>query len=327
MRRREFIAAIGAATVARPFAARAQSSASPVIGILDWQRTQPNAPFYQGFLAGLADAGFIEGRNLSIEYRGANGNSRQLPGMAADLIRRQVAVIVAHGSLGPVRAAIAATSMIPIVFDYAGDPVKQGLVASLNRPGGNVTGMTTIGDELAGKRLDLLLKIVPGAKKVGFLSGDRSFPIYEDHTTRMLTAGLALGLEIMIVECHDDRDYEAAFAKMVEVGVDAMILGNFVLPNLGKVVSLAAFHKLPAIYPFTGLARAGGLMSYDADTIAMYRRIGSYYVALILKGKKPADLPVEQPTKFELVINLWAAKAIGLKVPSYLLALADEVIE
>jgi putative ABC transport system substrate-binding protein len=281
----------------------------------------------QALHAGLADGGFIEGKNLSVEYRSANRNSRLLASLAADLVSRQVAVILARSNLGPIRAAMAATSKIPIVFDYAGDPIKDGLVASLNQPGGNVTGMTSIGAELAGKRLDLLLKMVPQARKIGFLSGDRSFSLYEEHTTRMLTAGRALGVEIMIVECRDDRDYEAAVAKMIEGGADAMILGDFVLPNLGKVVSLAAFYKLPAIYPSLDLDRAGGLMSYDTDANYIARRIGSHYVARILKGEKPADLPVEQPTKFELVINLNTARALDLKVPPQLLALADELIE
>jgi putative ABC transport system substrate-binding protein len=325
MRRREFIAGLTTAA-AWPMAARAQQRAMPVIGVLDFE-DGPKSPFMQALHAGLADSGFIEGTNVSVEYRWAARNNRLLASLAADLVGRQVAVIVAMNNLGPVRAAMAATSKIPIIFYYAGDPIKDGLVASLNRPGGNVTGMTSIGAELAGKRLDLLLKMVPQATKIGFLSGNRSFALYEEHTTRMLTTGRALGVEIIIVECRDDRDYEAAVAKMIEGGVDAMILGNFVLPNLAKVVSLAAFHKLPAIYPSTGLARVGGLMSYDADVNSIPRRIGSHYVARILKGEKPAGLPVEQPTKFELVINLNTARALDLKVPPQLLALADELIE
>jgi putative tryptophan/tyrosine transport system substrate-binding protein len=327
MRRRDFIAGIGSATAAWPLAARSQQRAIPVIGILDGLAAGPKAPFMQALRAGLADGGFIEGRNLSLDYRSAYGNSRLLAPLAVDLVGREVAVIVARGNTSSIRAAMAATSTIPIVFAYAGDPVKSGFVASFNRPGGNVTGMTSIGSELAGKRLDLLLKMVPQARKVAFLSGDRSFGAYEEYTTSMLAAGRELGVEIMIVECRDDRDFEAAVAKMVEGGAEAMILGNFSLPNLGKVVSLAALHKLPAIYPFTAFARAGGLMSYDMDITARFRRLGSAYVARILKGMKPADLLVELPTRFELVINLWAAKAIGLDVPYQLLALADEVIE
>jgi putative ABC transport system substrate-binding protein len=252
LRRREFIAGLGSAA-AWPLAARAQQPRVPVIGVL--VGPEPKS-LMQALRAGLADGGFIEGTNLSVEYRSADRNSRLFASLAADLVGRQVSVIMAGGNLGRIRAAMAATSTTPIVFHYAGDPIKDGIVASLNRPGGNVTGITSIGDELAGKRLDLLLKMVPQARKIGFLSGSPSFPKYEEHTTRMLTAGRALGVEIMIVECRDDRDYEAAIAKMIKGGADAMILGNFVLPNLGKVVSLAAFHKLPTIYPFTGLARA-----------------------------------------------------------------------
>jgi putative tryptophan/tyrosine transport system substrate-binding protein len=205
--------------------------------------------------------------------------------------------------------------------------VKDQLVASLNRPGGNVTGITAIaGDGLDGKRLELLLQLVPQARRVAFLSGDRSFIFYEQYTTSMLAAGRALGMEIMIVECRSDRDYDTALAKIHEGGAGGIILGSFVLPNLNKVVPLAALHKLPTIYPYRGLARAGGLMSYDADNLALNRRVGSAYVARILKGAKPADLPVEQPTKFDLVINMKTAKALGLTIPPNLLALA-EVIE
>jgi putative ABC transport system substrate-binding protein len=329
MRRREFIAGFGSAA-AWTLVARAQQPTTPVLGFISGAGPAPNSSNVKALLAGLAEAGFIEGKNLSIEYRWANGNFEQLPDMAADLVRRQVAVIVASGALGPVRAAKTATSAIPIVFVYGGDPVKDGLVASLNRPGGNVTGMTVSAGEsggLDGKRLELLLQLVPQARKVAFLSGDRSFIFYEQFTTSMLAAGRALGVDIMIVECRSDRDYEAALAKMVEGRADAMIVGTFALPNLGKVVQLAALHKLPTIYPFGGFARAGGLMSYEADEITISRRLGRAYVARILKGERPADLPVEQPTKFDLVINLWAAKALSLEVPPSLLALSDEVIE
>jgi putative tryptophan/tyrosine transport system substrate-binding protein len=197
----------------------------------------------------------------------------------------------------------------------------------LLRPGGNVTGINAFTSELAGKRLDLLLKVVPQANKIGFLSGTRFRFAYEEQTTAVLAAGGALGVKILIVECRDDRDYEAAVAKMAEGGAEGMILGSFVLPNLEKVVPLAALHNLPTIYPNRELARAGGLMSYDADVLDLSRRVGSAYVARILKGAKPADLPVEQPTKFDLVINMKTAKALGLSIPLSLLAIADEVIE
>jgi putative tryptophan/tyrosine transport system substrate-binding protein len=250
-----------------------------------------------------------------------------LADLAADLVRRQVALIFTVGAAGPILAAKAATSTIPIVFYFGGDPVKLGLVSSLNRPVGNITGIITLSSELAGKRLDLLLKLVPQGKEIGFLSGTKSFLAYEEQTTAMLTAGGALGVEIMIVECRNDDDYEAAVAKMAEGGADGMILGTLVLPNLGKVVPLAALHKLPTIYTNKGLVQAGGLMSYDTDQIALARRLGSAYVARILKGAKPADIPVEQPSKFELAINLKTAKALSLTVPETLLATADEVIQ
>jgi putative ABC transport system substrate-binding protein len=320
MRRREFIAGLGSVP-AWPVVVQAQRPL-PVIGILSILDSgmRPIPILMDELRAGLAEAGFIEGKYLFIEYRG--GTFQQLQSMAADLVRQQVAVIVAVG--GAPLLAKRATSTIPIVFYYGGDPVKDGLVASFSRPGGNVTGMTGSTTELAGKRLDLLLKMVPQARKVGFLS---VFNAPKLVTTEMLAAGRALGVEIMIVECHDDRDYESALAKMVEGGADAMILSNITLPNLEKVVPLAALHKLPAIYPFRELVRAGGLISYAADPIGSGRRLGSAYVARILKGEKPADLPVEQATKFELVINLSTAKALGLTIPETLLATADEVIQ
>jgi putative ABC transport system substrate-binding protein len=326
MRRREFIAGLGSAATF-PLAATAQPSGTPVIGYLDWNAPRTRAPYADGLRAGLAEAGFIEGRNLTIEYRWANGDYRQLPALADDLVRRQVAAIVAVGSLGPPVAARNATSTIPIVFGYGGDPVKDGFVASLSRPDNNVTGITLFGGELGGKRLDLLRQMVPRAKIVGYLSGDATFVYYERLTSSMLAAGRALGVEIMVVECRSDSDFEAALEKMVRGGAEALILDVFPFSNLDKVVSLAALHKIPAMYPFRRLAQAGGLMSYDADIISAARRLGSAYVARILKGEKPADIPVEQPTKFDLVINLKTAKTLGLTVPRRLLAIAEEVIE
>jgi putative tryptophan/tyrosine transport system substrate-binding protein len=339
MKRRDFIAGLGGAA-AWPLATRAQQTEPrrtegnhfppPVIGFLHMFGPGLPARSFEAFRKGIEDGGFVEGANLFIEYRWARGNFGGLPDLAADLVGRQVAVIVATGALAPALSAKAATSTIPIVFLYGGDPVTDGLVGSLNRPGGNVTGITAIAGErggLNGKRLELLLQLLPQARKVALLSGDKSFGFYEQYTTSMLAAGRALGVEIMIVECRDDRDYEAAVAKMVEDGADAMIDGNFALPNIGKAVLLAALHKLPAIYPDQSLVRLGGLMSYDADIPTLAYRLGSAYVARILKGAKPADLPVEQPTKFDLAINMKAARALGLTIPPNLLAIADEVIE
>ena len=324
MQRREFIAGLGSAAV-WPVVARAQQL--PMIGYLDWKESRPNSPFLAAFRAGLAQAGLIEGRNLSIEYRWANGNLTQLTDMAADLVRRGASIIVTSDASAPILAAKRATSTIPIVFFYGGDPVKQGLVASFNRPGGNVTGITSIVIDLPGKQLDLLLKVVPQARKVGVLSGDRSYIGSEELTTSMLAAGRARGVEIMIVESRSDRDFDVAVAKMVNDGAGAMIVSALAFTNLDKVVSLAALHKLPAIYPFRSLVLAGGLMSYVADPLPLFQRLGSAYVARILNGVKPTDLPVEQPTKFDLVINLKTAKALGLTIPETLLATADELIQ
>jgi ABC-type uncharacterized transport system substrate-binding protein len=327
VKRREFIAGLGS-TAAWPLAARAQQSGSPVVGFLDFFGPRPKSPFIQAVRAGLAEGGFIEGRNLSIEYRSGRGNPRQVADFAAELVSRPVALIFAFGALASARAAKRATSTVPIVFGYGGDPVKDGLVASFNKPGGNLTGMTTLTGELLGQRLDLLLKMVPRARKVGFLSGTSNFFAYEEQTSAILAAGRAGGVEIMIVECRDDREYESALVKMAEGGADAMILGSFVLPNLQKVVPLAALYKLPAIYPNRIYTDAGGLMSYDTDGAAMGRRLGSAYAARILKGEaSPGDLPVEQPTKFQFVINLTTAKSLGLTSPETLLATADEVIQ
>jgi putative tryptophan/tyrosine transport system substrate-binding protein len=322
MRRREFIAGIGGAAVAWPLGAAAQQQNLPVIGYLDWYEPSPNRPAMIELRAGLAEAGFIEGTNLSIEYRWANGDSRQLPDMAADLVRRQVAVIVAARTPAAVMAAKAATSTIPIVFAYAGDPVTEGVVASLSRPGGNVTGMTTLASELHRKRLDLMLKMVPQARKIGFLTGGDAL-----YNATMLATGRALSAEIVTVECRSDLEFDAAVAKMVDSGAESLIVSTFPFRNREKIVSLAALHKLPAIYPFRNLVRAGGLMSYDTDLPRLFHRIGSAYVARILKGTKPADLPVERPRKFELVINLNTARTLDLKVPPQLLASADELIE
>jgi len=324
MKRRECIALLGGAAV-WPLAARAQKPEMPAIGFLDWASPRPNASMVPAFREGLAEAGFVEGKNLAVEYRWANGQFEQLSALAADLVRRQVAVIVATGALSPARAAKAATSTIPIVFVYTGDPVKEGLVASLNRPGGNVTGVT-VATDLAGKRLGLLREMAPQATTVAFLSGDSSFWSYERQTSSMLGAGRGLGLEVIVVECRSDRDFEMAFSTIEERRAAALILGTYPLGDLNKVVALAARHKIPAMYPGRRLALAGGLMSYGASFAGIYRQAG-IYTGRILKGERPVDLPVQLPTKFELVINLKTAVALGLTVPPTLLAITDEVIE
>ena len=220
-----------------------------------------------------------------------------------------------------------ATSTIPIVFQFAGDPVKYGLVASLNRPGGNITGMTQISTELAGKRLQLLQEMVPQTNAVAFLTGTPNYISYREQTSLMLQAGQELGLQILIVECRDDRDFEQAFVTMIERRVGALILGTFPFANLIKVVALAARHSIPTMYPGRLLVVDGGLVSYGPDLRMTYNQLATQYVARILKGTKPADLPVQQSTKYEFVINLKTAKALGLTIPETLLATADEVIQ
>jgi putative ABC transport system substrate-binding protein len=239
-----------------------------------------------------------------------------------------VAVLVTFGAFSPAFAAKTVTSTIPIVFVYGGDPVKDGLVASLNRPGSNVTGVTFLTTELARKRLELLHEMIPGVTTVAFLTGDSSFVVaYAERTDTMLEAGRALGLQVIVVECRSDRDFEAAFTTLVQRQAGALILDNIPFDNRDKIVALAAHYKIPAIYFGSWLVVGGGLMSYSADRAALWRQVGVNYVGPILKGANPANLSVQLPTKYDLVINLKTAKALGLEVPPSLLARADEVIE
>jgi putative tryptophan/tyrosine transport system substrate-binding protein len=324
IRRREFITLLGSAA-GWPLVASAQQSAMPVIGFLHSGSPGPNGEGIAAFRRGLADAGFIENKNVTIEYRWAFNQFARLPNLAADLVGLQPKVILAAGSLGPALAAKRATSTIPIVFQFGADPVKYGLVASLNRPGGNITGMAYIATELAGKRLQLLHELVPQTNAIAFLAGTPNYTTYQEQTSLMLQAGQALGLQILIVECRDDRDFEEAFATMVERRVGALIIGTFPFANLNKVVALAARHSIPTMYPGRGFVVDGGLVSYGSE-LTTYQ-LATQYVARILKGTKPADLPVQQSTKFELIINLTTAKALGLTIPPTLYALADEIIE
>ena len=254
MRRRQFIAGLGS-TVAWPVVARAQQPAMPVVGFLHSGPPQPNTYQVDAFKNGLSEAGYIEGKSVTIEYRWGYNQSARLPSLAADLVGLQPRVILAAGSLGPALVTKRATSTIPIVFQFGGDPVKYGLVESLNRPGGNITGMTLISTELAGKRLQLLHELVPQTNAVGFLTGTPSYISYREQTSLMLQAGQELGLQIVIVECRDDRDFEQAFATMIERRVGALILGTFPFANLNKVVALAARHSIPTMYPARGFRR------------------------------------------------------------------------
>ena len=286
-------------------------------------------PAETAFRQGLAEAGYVEGRNVVIENRWAEGHDDRLPALAADLIRRKAAVIVATGSLGTALAAKAASSTIPIVFANGGDPVKYGLVASLVRPGGNLTGLTFLSTGIIGKRLDLVREVAPEATTVAFLAGGHRTLSFKEQTSEILAAGRALAWQVIVLECRSERDFEANFAILVERRAGALVVGAFptLFSSFDKILELAARSKVPAIYPSRAFAEAGGLMSYSADLADAFRQLGVNYVGPILKGAKPADLPVQQPSKFELVINLNTAKALGLAIPPSLLARADKVIE
>jgi putative ABC transport system substrate-binding protein len=329
VRRRELIALLGGAAAVWPLAGRAQQAAVPVVGFLNWGSAASNRLLVAAFRQGLAEVGYIDGQNVTIEFRWAEGDYGRLSAMATDLVQRQVAVIVASGTSGTALAVKAVTSTIPIVVMAGGDPVKYGLAASLNRPGGNVTGMTAIATDLAGKRLDLLRELVPQAKTVAYLSGGPSTMKFEDEASSVVEVASALGWQVVVVEARSDRDLEQAFATIVQRKAGALMVG--VVPhfmyNSNRIVGLAERHKIPTIYPFRVYVVRGGLMSYDANQLDLIRQVGVDYVGRILKGAKPGDLPIRQPTKFELVINLKTAKALGLEVPDKLLALADEVIE
>ena len=327
MKRREFITLLGSAA-AWPLAARAQQQqAMPVIGFLGLGSPRPMERMVAAFRQGLAKAGYVEGQNVAIEFRWADfSQSARLPALAAELVHRQVAVIFTGGFGGPAFAAKAATSTIPIVFAYGGDPVKGGLVASLSHPGGNVTGVTAINAELVSKWLSLAGDLVPQATTVGFLSGDSSYLAYEDRKSQILAAARALGRQVIILETRSDLDYEAAFKTLVQREAGALIVGPSPFRNTNEILALAARYKIPTIYPRRDYVEAGGLMSYAADYADTFRQAG-VYTGRILAGAKPADLPVMLATKFELVINLKTAKALGLEISPTLLATAHEVIE
>jgi putative ABC transport system substrate-binding protein len=337
MRRREFIAGLGAAA-AWPLAARAQQPALPVVGFLHSNTASSNASQVAAFRKGLGDGGFIEDRNVAILYHWANGDFTRLRGMASDLVQRGVSVIVVGGGGAPALAATAATSAIPIVLAVGFDPVQRGLVASVNRPGGNVTGATFVSTYLEAKRLDLLHQMVPQAKVFGYLTVDQSLRQETDgdvqfesrHMTEdILVASRALGLDVAVEKLGSDRDFEVAFGHFVERGVEGLVVSAsaFIGSRLNQIVSLAARHKIPAIYQLRAYAVGGGLMSYGGNVEETFRIAGAYTARILRGGVKPADLPVQFPTKFELVINLKTAKAIGLTIPETLLATADEVIQ
>jgi len=326
MRRREFITLLCGAAAALPLVARAQQPAMPVVGYLNLQSPESDASRLTGLRRGLSETGYVEGRDFVIEYRFAGNQADRLAVLAADLVQRQVAVIVAAGPL-PALAAKAATTSIPIVFGVGGNPVQLGLVASLNRPGGNLTGFNSLGGEFGDKSLALLHELVPSAATIGFLRNPNN-PVAELMTRGVLAAAAVIGLKVQIFEASSDREIDAAFVSLVQARTGALLVGGDLFFNnrIEQITALAARHALPAMYALREFVVAGGLMSYGLSLTEEYRQVG-LYTGRILKGEKPADLPVMQATKMELAINLKTARALGLDVPDKLLALADEVIE
>jgi putative tryptophan/tyrosine transport system substrate-binding protein len=329
MKRREFIAGLGAAASASlwPLAMRAQQPAIPVIGFLSARSAKDSVRNVAAFGQGLEEVGFTEGRNLSIEYRFAEGQLDRLPELAADLVRRPVTVLVAVGGASSALVAKKATSTIPIVFVIGGDPVGLGLSSSLSRRDGNATGMTIISADLAQKRLGLLRELVPNATALAALVNPDT-PEGRVQLSDMRAAALSLGLNLRILEAGDEKGIESAFATLARDKPDALLVGSDPVFDVyrDRLVALIAAAALPAIYQFRDFAAAGGLMSYDPDIADAHRQVG-VYTGRILKGAKPADLPIQRPIKFQLVLNLKTAKTLGLEVPANLLARADEVIE
>jgi len=326
MKRRDFITLLGGAAAAWPLAARAQQPGMPVIGYLNSRSRDTDAPFLAAFHRGLNETGYVEGQNVAIEYRWAEGRYDRLRVLATDLVDRRVTVMAATSTPAAL-AAKAVTSAIPIVFTTAADPVAVGLVDSLSRPSGNATGVNIYLSALGAKRLELLRELVPNAAVIGMLVNP-DFPDAESQSKDMKEAARTLALQVHVVNANSEGDFNQAFATLIELKADALLisLDSFFLSRREQLVALAARHKIPAIYFVRDFVLAGGLMSYGADIADGYHQAG-IYAGRILKGAKPGDLPVVQPTKFDLVINLKTAKALGLEVPWFLQQRADEVIE
>jgi putative tryptophan/tyrosine transport system substrate-binding protein len=320
MQRREFITLLGGAAVAWPFVARAQQSTMPVVGFVNVASAERYAPQVSAFLKGLSEAGYVVGRNVAIEYRWAEGRIDRLPAMVADLVHRQVAVIAATTTPAAL-AAKAATTTIPIVFETGGDPVQFGLVPSLNRPGGNVTGVTQTNWEITPKRLQLLHELVPAASVIALLVNPANPTVTETTTKAMQAAAPSFGLELHILNASTERDFDGVFAKLTQLRAGGLVIGQdpFFASQREQLAALTVRHAVPAIGGYgREFAAAGGLLSYGADIADAYRLTG-IYVGRVLKGEKPADLPVQQATKVELYINLKTAKALGVNVPNTLI--------
>jgi putative ABC transport system substrate-binding protein len=326
MRRRDFIPLLAASAIASPRWACAQQAAGPVIGFLGAETAELFASRLSALRQGLLETGYVEGRNLTIEYRWAKGHNDRLPALADDLVRRQVRVIVTGGTPAAL-AAKAATATIAIVASLAVDPLAVGLVASLARPGGNATAVTTLGAEIGPKQLELLNELLP-RPTIALLVNPTNPAMADTEARKLFTAAGMLGLQLRVMEASSEPDFERAFANLRSVGADALIVGNDLLFNsrLAELADLALRHAVPAVHQFREFAAAGGLMSFGGGVADAYRRNG-IYTGRILKGEKPADLPVQQSTAVELVLNLRTAKALGLTMPPTLLARADEIIE
>jgi putative tryptophan/tyrosine transport system substrate-binding protein len=328
MRRREFISFIGSVAATWPLVARAQQSTMPVIGLLGATTAQGYAGQLAAFRQGLSEAGFVEGRDVTIEYRWADDQYDRLPGLAADLVNRRVAVIATIGGNPASLAAKAATTTIPVVFHGSLDPVKTGFVASLNRPGGNATGVVTLNVDTGRKRLEILHEVVPAATTLGLLLNPTNKMVTEVQSKDLQTAAISLGLKLRVLNASAERDFEDVFASLKQMQIDGLVIGTdgFFVSQSEKLAALTVRYAIPAIFQYRAFAAAGGLMSYGGRVTDSYRLSG-VYVGRILKGAKPADLPVQRSTKVELIVNLKTAKALGLTVPRELLARADEVIE
>jgi putative tryptophan/tyrosine transport system substrate-binding protein len=328
IRRREFIFTLGGAAAAWPLPAHAQEPAMPVIGILAGAAPEANAIRLRAFREGLRMAGYVEGQNVKIEYRWAEAHTGRLPELAAGLVRDRVAVLVAAGGAASAVVAKAATREIPIVFGIGADPVEVGLVASLNRPGGNVTGVTSLNIEVAPKRLELLHELLPLVTSMALLVNPAVPALAEPVSRSSQATAQALGLQLHTVHASSDRDFDAVFERLTQLRVGALVIGSdsFFTSRSEQLAKLTVRHEMPAIYQFREFAAAGGLMSYASSETEYYRLVGTY-AARVLKGDKPADLPVQRSTKVELFLNLKTAKALGITVPLPLSGRADEVIE